>query len=62
MLQHALERRVAQTDLVDERRRLGQEEVGAQAVEVQAVLLAVPPRSGGVMALVDQRNSRASDS
>ena len=54
MAQHPLQRRVPEAGLVDQRGRLGQEQVGAQAVEDQAVLLAVL-RLRRLVSLVDER-------
>ena len=51
--QHPLERRVPESGLVDQRGRRGQEQVGAQAVEDQAVLLAVLG-GRGLVPLVDE--------
>ena len=52
--QHPLHGRVAEADLVDEARRLGQEEVGPQAVEDQAGQARRPRPGGGCVPPVDQ--------
>ena len=55
--QHPLQRRVPEAGLVDQRGRLRQEQVGAQAVEDQAGLLAVS-RLRRLVSLVDEREQQ----
>ena len=54
MSEDPLQRRVAETGLVDQRGRLRQEQVGAQAIEDQAFLLSLR-RLRRLMSLVDER-------
>ena len=61
--QHTLERRVPQSNLIDQRGRRGQEQVEQhQAVEDQAVACSPCLAAGGSCPLIDQPNSRASES